>query len=306
MPNTWMVRAGRGGTLFSRFRQEKRVAIGWHELGPLDGLDTREAVAEKVRAVWAESNQYEVGMNAGQVYRFRCEMDVGDRMVTYDPDARTYLVGRITGGYVYDPTFDERHPNCRAVEWDGEVPRDALSMDAKNSLGSASTLFQIAPAVSEQVLFDDLEVKAVEFIKDRLTRLSARDMEHFVAGLLRGMGYKSRVTPVGPDRGLDVLASPDGLGLQDPRIFVEVRHRNGRMGAPEIRRFLGGRRPGDRCLFVSTGGFAREAHYEAERAAVPITLVDLDMMVELTLEHYDRLTVDTQRLLPLKRLWWPA
>ena len=136
--------------------------------------------------------------------------------------------------------------------------------------------------------------------------LTPRDMEHFVAGLLRAMGYKTRVSPVGPDRGRDIFASPDGLGLEDPRIFVEVKHRSGAMGAPAVRSFLGGRRPGDRCLYISTGGFARDAMYEADRASVPISLLDLDDLVTLALEHYERLDVEGQRLLPLKRLYWPA
>ena len=131
-------------------------------------------------------------------------------------------------------------------------------------------------------------------------------MEHFVAGLLRAMGYKTRISPPGPDRGRDIFASPDGLGLEDPRIFVEVKHRGGAMGAPDVRSFLGGRRPGDRCLYVSTGGYAKDAMYEADRAAVPISLLDLNDLVALALEHYSGLDVETQRLLPLKRLYWPA
>ncbi|WP_208852362.1 restriction endonuclease [Roseomonas genomospecies 6] len=131
-------------------------------------------------------------------------------------------------------------------------------------------------------------------------------MELFVAGLLRAMGYKTRVSPVGPDRGRDIFASPDGLGFEDPRIFVEVKHRSGAIGAPTVRSFLGGRRPGDRCLYVSTGGFARDAKYEADRAAVPLSLLDLDDLVALALEHYDTLDVEAKRLLALKRLYWPA
>ncbi|MFD1624384.1 restriction endonuclease [Azospirillum griseum] len=100
--------------------------------------------------------------------------------------------------------------------------------------------------------------------------------------------------------------SPDGLGLEDPRIFVEVKRRSGAIGAPTVRSFLGGRRPGDRCLYVSTGGFARDAKYEADRAAVPLSLLDLDDLVALALERYDALDVEAKRLLALKRLYWPA
>jgi hypothetical protein len=48
------------------------------------------------------------------------------------------------------------------------------------------------------------------------------------------MGYKTRVSPPGADRGVDIFASPDGLGLEEPRIFVEVKHRlKSAMGARE-------------------------------------------------------------------------
>jgi restriction system protein len=37
------------------------------------------------------------------------------------------------------------------------------------------------------------------------------------------------------------LASPGGLGFEDPRIVVEVKHRTAAMGSLDIRSFLGGR-----------------------------------------------------------------
>jgi restriction system protein len=40
-------------------------------------------------------------------------------------------------------------------------------------------------------------------------------MQELVAGVLRGMGYKTIVSAKGPDRGRDILASPDGLGLSE-------------------------------------------------------------------------------------------
>lgn len=104
-----------------------------------------------------------------------------------------------------------------------------------------------------------------------------------------------------------ILSEPDGLGLLEPRIFVEVKHRLGtRMGADQIRTFLGGRQPGDRCLYVSTGGFSKEAKYEAERANVPLKLIDLPKLRELVLEHYVSFSPEGLALLPLKKLLWPA
>ena len=171
-----------------------------------------------------------------------------------------------------------------------------LSQAARNSLGSTLTIFQPSEEAEEEIRKRIKEpVKATEpeaiptaevetedpfanalensreLIKDRLSKLSWDQMQSLVAGLLRAMGYKTKVSAAGPDRGKDIIASPDGLGLEHPRIFVEVKHRKGQMGAPEIRQFIGGRHAqNDRCLFVSTGGFSTEAKIRGraiERAA---------------------------------------
>jgi restriction system protein len=78
------------------------------------------------------------------------------------------------------------------------------------------------------------------------------------------------------------------------------------MGSQEIRSFLGGRHKDDKGLYVSTGGFTKDARYEAERASIPLTLMDLDDLVMALLEHYETMDIDTQRLIPLRKVYWPA
>ena len=51
------------------------------------------------------------------------------------------------------------------------------------------------------------------------------------------------------------------------------------MRAQDIRSFLGGRHPQDKGLYVSTGGFTKDAHYEAERANIPLSLMTIDDLV---------------------------
>jgi restriction system protein len=102
------------------------------------------------------------------------------------------------------------------------------------------------------------------------------------------------------------VASPDGFGFESPRIVVEVKHRTSSMGSQEIRSFLGGRHKDDKGLYVSTGGFTKDARYEAERASIPLTLMDLDDLVMALLEHYETMDIDTQRLIPLRKVYWPA
>jgi restriction system protein len=78
------------------------------------------------------------------------------------------------------------------------------------------------------------------------------------------------------------------------------------MGAERLRSFLGGLRDGDCGLYVSTGGFTKDARYEADRATVPLTLVDLDDLAELVVEHYEQLDHEGRALVPLVRVYWPT
>jgi restriction system protein len=325
-----MVRAGRGGELFQDFRDEKTVGLGWNETGNLQAL-SREQVVEKVVESYPAYKRQKAIMSAGQLFRFASEMKVNDHVITYDSSRRVYLLGRIASSYEYRINAVAHHCHARKVEWEGEVDRDKLSVPTRNSLGSISSLFLISPQAAEEVLTiakgevfvphpsEDVEVEETEqdllkeiqsrsreFIKDRLDKLDWDEMQEVVAGLLRAMGYKTKVSPAGADRGKDIVASPDGLGFESPRIVVEVKHRVAAMGADAIRSFLGGRHKDDKGLYVSTGGFTKDARYEAERAAIPVNLMDLDGLVDSILEHYEGMDSGVRALLPLVRVYWPG
>lgn len=330
MKQGWVVRAERGGRRYDAFKEHKIIAIGWAEIGSLSDLTTRDMIATRVATTWPEWRPQAVAMATGQLHRFRSEMKLGDWVVTYDPGRRVYLVGGIAGDYRWDASIDPGAPNVRPAQWQGEVSRDLLSVRSRNSLGAISTLFQLSgdviedllralkshqPAmpdaaaaveIAEEDVFKNIQEKAVEFTKDKVHALDWSDLQDLVAGLLRAMGYKTRVSPAGADRGKDIVASPDGFGFEAPRIVVEVKHRQGAIGSQAIRSFLGGRHPQDKGLYVSTGGFSKDALYEAERASIPLSLMTIDDLVEAVIQNYDRLDIETQQLLPLKRIYWPA
>jgi restriction system protein len=335
----WMVRAGRGAAYVESFLDGGFVSMGFgHELGvSIAGLERAELLA-RLKAHYPSRKEGRVLNAAAQGHRFCSEVQVGHEVLTYDAGRRYYYLGTVQGAVSHHPDGEPGLTFRRKVKWTSRVSRDELSVATRNTLGSTLTLFLLndeaaaevrtkavpidspepahqelrpaEPSAEESASLDDLLTSMVsragEFIEDRIMALEPADMEHLVAGILRAMGYKARVSPTGADRGIDIFASPDGLGLQEPRIFVEVKHRKASMGSQEIRSFLGGRQPGDRCLFVSTGGFTREARYEAERSNVPLTLVDLPLLRELLVDHYDAMPVEAQQLVPLTRLHWPV
>jgi restriction system protein len=329
-----MIRAGEGGYLVADFQRLGCVAIGWSEVGDLTRITTLDGVRTAVADAYPDAKPGNVIITGSTLHKFRSVVRPADQVVTYDPEKREYLLGRIESDYRYDPTVLEGHPHIRTVTWRGAIGRDALSASSKNTLGSPVTIFEpgqellaelegllagrptppVAPLILDEeglaefdVARQDAAGRAHEYLKDRLLRLDPDEMEVLVAALLRAMGYKARVTPKGPDRGRDVIASPDGLGFQAPRIFAEVKHRPKEpMGTERIRSFLGGLREGDCGLYVSTGGYTREARYEADRAKVPTTLVDLDRLAELVVEHYERFDDEGRTLVPLVRVYWPT
>ena len=52
-----------------------------------------------------------------------------------------------------------------------------------------------------------------------------------------------------------------------------------------MRFFIGTLRAGEKGIFVSTGGFTRDATLEAQQTQQPVTLLDRDDFIQLLLRH---------------------
>jgi restriction system protein len=332
----WKVNAGRRSALAGEFLSRNVVAIGWPQAGDYIHVQSKEELTRLVRAGYPDRTERQTEVSVNQIWRFLRSVRLGDKVLTYDPSTRLYHLGRIEGETKYRPDEIPSLPVQRAVVWNASVSRDALSTRAKGKLGALLTLFLVEeqttreleaiasghPITEAQALvggpeddedaeasidpLDNLQEQAIERIKDRLRALDWDEMQEMVASLLRALGYRTLVSPAGPDRGKDIVASKDGFGFEPPRIVVEVKHRREAMGAPEIRAFLGGRHAEDRGLYVSTGGFSREAYFEAERASNVTHLMTLDDLATALSDNYEKLDERGRALLPLVRVYWPA
>jgi len=322
--SVWMVRAGAGGYLFEDFIKNHVVAIGWERLRDLSKITSKKEMKERVKMAYPEDKEGQISMTASQMSKFRFDFKIGDFVITYNPQERKYWLGEITSDYQYNTKLLEYH-HIRKVKWLKDIDRDNLSIPTKNTLGAISTIFELSkeakneiqyllqgkqaeapiPDEGEEYIKEEISEKAHEFIKDKLSKLNWSDMQRLVAGILKSMGYKTRIAPAGPDRGIDIVASPDGLGLLEPRIIVQVKHKLGSIGASDIRSFTGILRTGNKGIYVSTGGFTKEAMYEAERANIQLTLIHLDDLVDLIVQNYDSFDPETRSLIPLTKIFWP-
>ncbi len=326
MTNMWMVRAGKNAFLIDEFKENNIVAIGWG-LGNLKDK-SKEEIEELVYEKYPNKTKNQNTIIVAQEYKFLKDIKKGDYVLSYNPGTRNYLLGKITSNYYFSDIIsktldDDDYSDVRNVKWLDDIPRDKLNISTKNTLGAISTLFNINNEAKkdilnifegkesgddsgeDSILVDEIEEKSKEFIKDIVNSLDGYEMQDLVAALLRAMGYKTIVSTPGPDRGRDIIASPDGLGLENPVIVVEVKHRSQTMSASNIRSFKGALKKTNKGIYVSTGGFTSEAKYEAERSEIPIILMDLDRLVKFIMQYYDNFDADGRSLLPLKKIYWP-
>jgi restriction system protein len=178
----------------------------------------------------------------------------------------------------------KRLMRSRYREWRWGNPKIKPEIEIPDAPEEASTL-------ETSVLFEDAKEKAREEIDTYLDTLGGYEFQDLVAALLEGMGYATNaVSKPGADGGTDILAYIDPLGAQTPHIRVQVKHRDQAASREDVAALRGIIR-GDReiGLFVSSGGFTKEARREAGNGAVHIELVDLDRFLELWLQHYDKI-----------------
>jgi restriction system protein len=91
MENVWMVRAGEGGYLAEDFAKGF-VAVGWAKLGDMTNNSAQEVIRQKYLAAYPEAKPGEIGNQVAMFYKFRTVMQKNENVITYDPQAREYLV----------------------------------------------------------------------------------------------------------------------------------------------------------------------------------------------------------------------
>lgn len=323
-PQVWVVRAGVNNEIASEVKKASVMAIGWDKMGNLAQLNTRGEFKDRYRSKYTVDSEAKVGIGAGQVYRFVREIETGDFALTPVTVSREVLIGEVIGEYVFDPqAISKNYPHVRKVNWLKKVSRDDLSTPFRNALGGIMTVFTVSDHLAEvksllgkgppppepetptQLIYEDVRAKADEMISDILSQIDAYDFQDLVAGLLKAMEFKTRVSAPGRDLGVDIIAFPDAFGFQSPRVKVQVKHRKGQATAPEVRQLAGTLRQNENGLFLSTGGFTTEALREPEKHT-SITLIDRDHFVNLLLEHYERLEPQYQALVPLRKAYIPV
>jgi restriction system protein len=171
-------------------------------------------------------------------------------------------------------------------QWKSSQPEDDVELPDAPDGGSGEGAER-----DVTITFETADEQAWSEVERFLKQMQPYDLQDLVAALLRGMGYHvSWVAPPGRDGGIDILAFSDPLGTRPPRIKVQVKRQQTTVSVDGLRSFMAVLGDDDVGIFVNTGGFTKDAMNEARtQANRRVTLVDLERLFELWVEHYKKL-----------------
>lgn len=322
----WGIHAGKTGDADSLFLKGGYIALGWAKVRDLASVKAdREEFKKKVAKAYPDSKPKAIITYAGELFRFVHEMKTGDLVAFPSKRDRKIHIGHVTGGYKYDPSKEESYPNLRPVKWLKAIPRTQFSQGALYEIGSAMSLFQIrnyavefiaalegkteAPLAGQdetiKIVAEDIEETTRDFVLKRLAQeLKGHPLAEFISHLLGAMGYRTRLSPEGPDGDVDIIAHKDELGFEPPIIKVQVKSTDGSISDPIVSALYGKVSGNEFGLLVTLGTFTAQARNFAKSKS-NLRLIDGDELVMLILQHYEQFDSRYKGLLPLKRVYVP-
>lgn len=245
-----------------------------------------------------------------------------------------YPVNRIkievTGNYEFLPNNDNPYYHAHQVDWFAcDIPRTAFDQDILYSFGAFMTICRIkqedrikavinahkqgkkAPQITPQEPQDDEEARDIEnealgvITNLIIQKTKGHGLAKIVDAILRAKGFTTYVSPAGPDKGVDILASAGTLGFGSPKICVQVKSTDAPVDRIVLDQ-LGGVMKNfgaEYGLLVSWSGFKSSVINETAKQFFEIRLWTHKEIIEEFLRYYDQMDDEIKELIPLKKIW---
>ncbi len=338
-PKVYLTRAGRFGEDEEAALHSQLAIIGFTDIPSLESAKDYDAVFDLVKANMPGGKSRAIGNRAGQLWAFVVAMKEGDLLVMPCKLTSHLALGRVTGPYRYQEAGGQlRH--TRPVKWERpDVPRTAFEQDLLHSFGAFMTVCNISrndaerrvaavlaghddpgprpplhgtkkageePPAPQPEERPDLGQLAHDQI---VAHIQARFAGHALAGLVNAVlfadGWVTRVSPPGADGGVDILGGRGSLGLDAPRLCVQVKSQNSPADVTAYRTLQGTMQTykAEQGLLVCWGGFNKIVLAEAKQGHFTVRLWDSRDLVEAIYRTYEQLPAEIQADLPLKRAW---
>lgn len=159
----------------------------------------------------------------------------------------------------------------------------------------------------QEALLNQYELRASEGLRDFIIKKNPYEFQHLVSILLKAMGYYiAHESPKGKDGGIDLIAYTDPLGVNSPRIIVQVKHRpEASISSDDIQKLNGTmKRNSDVGIFVTSGSFTSNARNEATSANKHIELIDFERFIYLWKKYYSNLNDVDKNKFPIQAIYF--
>lgn len=347
MSKFWTVRTGRSGERTEWSFANGVVGGGWQEMPDLTGIIDKEVlrrivsdvyggskstVANLTGQLWTLTNRIQSGDFIALPIRSTSQVAFGQVVNGYK-----YLKDQ------EDPS--RRH--VLQVKWlKTDVPKSLLKQDMLYQLGSALTIFEVGnndaafrlakvmegkpDPGARSVMSPGTETKSVstgpaddspetadlinleEVAQDEIAKrlqedFKGHELSELVEALLTAEGFKCRNSPPGADGGVDVLAGMGPLGMDSPKLVVQVKSQTSAVSDTVLQQLNGAihRFHADQALLVTFGGVTGPAKTYLETQYFNIRVWTMDDILQAIYKHYDLLPSEMKARLPLKQIWVP-
>jgi restriction system protein len=335
----YMVRAGGSGEDEEYVLDHGLAVIGYRDIPSLSDAKDYKDIYKIVNAAKPGAKTRTIGNLAGQLWAFALAMQEEDIVVLPRKLTSQVALGKAAGSYQYRKIGDEfRH--TRAVKWiRPDVARTIFGQDLLSSFGTFLTVCSISRNNAESRIAAILEGKAdpgyqsetekvqklsdvpVDTVESYFTDLAALAHDQIVAhiqnrfsrhalarlvdAVLQADGWVTKFSPPGPDGGVDIFAGRGSLGLDQPRLCVQVKSQTSPCDVTVYRTLQGSMQTfkAEQGLLVCWGGFNKAVQAEAKQGYFTVRLWESRDLVEAIYRNYDQLPAEIQAELPLKKVW---
>lgn len=339
----WVIRSGRYGERDEWALENSCSGGGWREVPDLTSASSREDVQRIVDEAYPQDSPGARTNFVAQLWALRGRIEVGDLLAMPMKTTREIALGRVTSPYTFFAENDPGYRHVVGVEWIRQVPRSALKQDLLYTLGSALTIFSPSRnnAVTrlEHVLATGTDVGSTtltqtpstaviprqtsgvdvvdepesqpdiaELAKDQISsqigeEFSGHSFATLVAALLRAEGFDAEEAPPGPDGGIDITAGRGLLGLESPKLIVQVK--TPQIGSDVVSQLNGlvHTHGADYGLLVTWAGLTKPARDAVKHQRFRVKVWESEDVVEAVLRNYEKLPETITERLPLRRVW---
>lgn len=335
----YLTRGGKFGEDEEVALDNNLAIIGFVDIPSLESAKDYGALYKHVEAHMPGARPRAVGNRAGQLWAFALAMREGDLVVMPRKYSSQIAIGRVAGAYRYQKIGKEfRH--TRAVKWERpDVPRTAFGQDLLHSFGAAMTVCNISrnnaevrvaavlagkadpglsvsldkmkkpgvilPALESEEVADLAQLAHDQIVAHIQAHFAGHALAALVDAVLRADGWVTKVSPPGADGGVDILGGRGSLGLDAPRLCVQVKSQNSPADVTVYRTLQGTMQTfkAEQGLLVCWGGFNKVVLSEARQGHFTVRLWDSRDIVEAIYRTYELLPAEIQAELPLKRVW---